>query len=166
MADERKLAGAVQELAARLRARGARLVTAESCTGGWIAKACTDLAGSSQWFECGYVTYSNAAKTRDLGVAAEILAQHGAVSGAVVDAMLAGALSRSGAAVGIAVSGVAGPDGGSADKPVGTVWFAVGGAGDIVASHEQLPGDREAIRRRTVELGVRKLVEWLDQHRR
>jgi nicotinamide-nucleotide amidase len=103
-----------------------RIVTAESCTGGWIAKVFTDAAGSSRWFECGYVTYSNAAKVRDLGVTSRTLDQHGAVSEPTVREMAAGALRASGADVSIAVSGIAGPDGGTAEKPVGTVWFCVG----------------------------------------
>jgi nicotinamide-nucleotide amidase len=102
-----------------------RIATAESCTGGWIAKVFTDAAGSSRWFECGYVTYSNAAKVRDLGVASRTLDEHGAVSEPTVREMAAGALRVSGADVAIAVSGIAGPDGGSAEKPVGTVWFCV-----------------------------------------
>jgi nicotinamide-nucleotide amidase len=103
-----------------------RVVTAESCTGGWIAKAFTDAAGSSRWFESGYVTYSNAAKARDLGVSERTLQVHGAVSEPTVREMAAGALRATGADVSIAVSGIAGPDGGSAEKPVGTVWFCVG----------------------------------------
>jgi nicotinamide-nucleotide amidase len=103
-----------------------RLATAESCTGGWIAKAFTDAPGSSRWFECGYVTYSNQAKTRDLGVSLRTLHEHGAVSEAVVREMAAGALRVSGADVSVAVSGIAGPDGGSPEKPVGTVWFCAG----------------------------------------
>jgi nicotinamide-nucleotide amidase len=103
-----------------------RIVTAESCTGGWIAKVFTDAAGSSRWFECGYVTYSNEAKARDLGVSWRTLKEHGAVSEPTVREMAAGALRVTGADVSIAVSGIAGPDGGSAEKPVGTVWFCVG----------------------------------------
>jgi len=103
-----------------------RIVTAESCTGGWIAKSFTDAAGSSRWFECGYVTYSNAAKVRDLGVSSRTLDEHGAVSEPTVREMAAGALRISRADVSIAVSGIAGPDGGSAEKPVGTVWFCIG----------------------------------------
>jgi nicotinamide-nucleotide amidase len=111
-----------------------RIVTAESCTGGWIAKVFTDLPGSSRWFECGYVTYSNAAKLRDLGVAQRTLDAFGAVSEQTVREMAAGVIRVSGADVSIAVSGIAGPDGGSVEKPVGSVWFCVGrrhpGAGD------------------------------------
>jgi nicotinamide-nucleotide amidase len=120
----------LSELVARVArwALGAkcRIVTAESCTGGWIAKVFTDAAGSSRWFECGYVTYSNEAKARDLGVSWRTLKEHGAVSEPTVRAMAAGALRATGADVSIAVSGIAGPDGGSAEKPVGTVWFCVG----------------------------------------
>jgi nicotinamide-nucleotide amidase len=106
-----------------------RIVTAESCTGGWIAKAFTDAAGSSRWFECGYVTYSNAAKVRDLGVSSRTLDDHGAVSEPTVREMAAGALRVSGADVSIAVSGIAGPEGGTAEKPVGSIWFCVGRRG-------------------------------------
>jgi nicotinamide-nucleotide amidase len=120
----------LSELVARVArwALGAkyRIVTAESCTGGWIAKVFTDAAGSSRWFECGYVTYSNEAKARDLGVSWRTLKEHGAVSEPTVREMAAGALRAAGADVSIAVSGIAGPDGGSAEKPVGTVWICVG----------------------------------------
>jgi nicotinamide-nucleotide amidase len=137
----------------RLRAAGLKVVLAESCTGGWVAKALTDVAGSSQWFERGYVSYSNAAKQQALGVAAATLAAHGAVSGPVVAEMVAGALAASGADVAVAISGVAGPDGGSVEKPVGLVWFAVArrGAGSAPRAHEQrFGGDREAVRRAAV----------------
>src|SRR5882724_7722493 len=120
----------LSELVARVArwALGAkyRIVTAESCTGGWIAKVFTDAAGSSRWFDCGYVTYSNEAKVRDLGVSLRTLEEHGAVSEPTVREMAAGALRVTGADISIAVSGIAGPDGGSAEKPVGTVWFCVG----------------------------------------
>ena len=110
-------------LADLLLKRGCKLVTAESCTGGMIAAACTDLAGSSAWFERGFVTYSNDAKTESLGVDAALVRQHGAVSEEVVRAMAEGAIAHSKAQVSVAVTGVAGPTGGSRDKPVGTVWF-------------------------------------------
>ena len=117
-----------------------RIVTAESCTGGWIAKSFTDAAGSSRWFECVYVTYSNAAKEREHGVTSRTLDEHGAVSEPTVREMAVGALRVSGADVSIAVSGIAGPDGGTAEKPVGTVWFGVGkrrsGAGASVSFGE------------------------------
>lgn len=112
----------VRQLAAKLTEKGWMLATAESCTGGMIAAACTDLAGSSQWFDRGFVTYSNEAKTEMLGVPAEMIARHGAVSEEVVRAMAEGAIRHSRAQVSIAVTGVAGPGGGSAEKPVGTVW--------------------------------------------
>jgi nicotinamide-nucleotide amidase len=135
----------LSELVARVArwALGAkyRIVTAESCTGGWIAKVFTDAAGSSRWFECGYVTYSNEAKARDLGVSWRTLNEHGAVSEATVREMAAGALRATGADVSIAVSGIAGPDGGSAEKPVGTVWFCVGRrvVGDSGARRDATP---------------------------
>ncbi len=113
----------VLTLALELKRRGLMMATAESCTGGLIAGACTDVSGSSDWFERGFVTYSNAAKTELLGVPAELIHQHGAVSEPVARAMAAGALAHSPAQLAVAVTGVAGPTGGSADKPVGTVWF-------------------------------------------
>ena len=121
---EAETARLVETLAAQLLARGWMLATAESCTGGLIAAACTDLAGSSTWFERGFVTYSNAAKAQMLGVDTALIAQHGAVSEPVARAMAQGALQHAHAQVALAVTGVAGPGGGSADKPVGTVWFA------------------------------------------
>jgi nicotinamide-nucleotide amidase len=155
------------ELAARvgqkLRAAERHLVSAESCTAGWIAKALTDVAGSSQWFECGYVTYSNAAKSRDLGVAAATLERFGAVSEQTVREMAEGALRVSGATVALAVSGVAGPDGGTAEKPVGTVWFCgaarQGPATDIIAEHKLFEGDREFVRRHAVAHALRLILK-------
>ena len=136
----------IQNLAAALRARRWLLVTAESCTGGLIAAACTDLAGSSDWFERGFVTYSNAAKTELLGVPPELITTHGAVSEPVARAMAAGAVARSHAQVSVAVTGVAGPSGGSADKPVGTVWFGWC-VGDRCSTERMLfTGDRAAVR--------------------
>jgi nicotinamide-nucleotide amidase len=139
-----------------------RLVTAESCTGGFLAKALTDIPGSSQWFECGYVTYSNAAKVRDLGVAERTLAEHGAVSEAVAREMAAGALRVAGADVAVAVTGIAGPDGASAGKPVGTVWFgsSVRHAApvEVHAERVQFAGDRQAIRRSSVEYALKLIL--------
>jgi len=141
----------VGALAQRLQARGWRLATAESCTGGLIAAHCTDLAGSSAWFDRGFVTYSNEAKTEMLGVDAALVAQHGAVSEAVALAMAQGALSRSHADLAVAVTGVAGPSGGSAQKPVGTVWFAWAMRGGALHAERRLwPGDRAAVRAATV----------------
>jgi nicotinamide-nucleotide amidase len=138
-----------------------RVVTAESCTGGFVAKVLTDIPGSSQWFECGYVTYSDAAKMRDLGVAARTLAENGAVSEAVVREMAAGALRVTGADIAIAVTGIAGPDGASPGKPVGTVWFGcVRRAAQIEAQAERLQfaGDRQAIRRSSVEYALKLIL--------
>jgi nicotinamide-nucleotide amidase len=139
-----------------------RLVTAESCTGGFLAKALTDIPGSSQWFECGYVTYSNAAKMRDLGVASGTLDEHGAVSEAVAREMAAGALRVAGADVAIAVTGIAGPDGGSASKPVGTVWFGscVRRRAQVEAHAERVlfTGDRQTIRRNSVEYALKLIL--------
>ncbi len=135
-----------------------RIVTAESCTGGWIAKALTDVPGSSQWLECGYITYSDSAKMRDLGVSAETLARDGAVSGATVREMAQGALGVSGADVAVAVSGIAGPDGGTPGKPVGTVWFAAACAGahggQSLCEMRRLLGGRDQVRRQTVEYAL------------
>lgn len=156
------LARLAQRAGEGLRAAGLRVALAESCTGGWVAKALTDVAGSSQWFERGYVSYSNEAKQQALGVRAATLAAHGAVSAAVVAEMAAGALAASGADVAVAVSGVAGPDGGTAEKPVGLVWFAVarrgvpgvtgmtGVAGAARSEERRYGGDREAVRRAAV----------------
>jgi nicotinamide-nucleotide amidase len=142
-----------------LLVRRARVATAESCTGGWIAKAFTDVAGSSQWFESGVVAYSNAAKDALLGVPSGLIARHGAVSEAVVRAMAEGARAQLGADLAIAVSGVAGPDGGSADKPVGTVWLAWATPRDTTAEHRVFAGDREAVRRQSVAVAIKGLLE-------
>jgi len=137
------------------------LATAESCTGGLIAATCTDLAGSSTWFERGFVTYSNAAKTELLGVDAALIAEHGAVSEAVVHAMAAGALAHSRAQVAVAVTGIAGPGGGSADKPVGTVWLGWAWPGGVVTERCQFAGDRAAVRAATVEHALQRLLSLL-----
>ncbi len=134
-----------------LAAAGWRLATAESCTGGWVAKCLTDVPGSSGWFERGYVTYSNQAKEQSIGVSPELIATLGAVSREVAEQMAAGALHASGAEVALAITGVAGPDGGTDDKPVGLVWLAVAGRGFEPRSERcQFEGDREAIRRAAV----------------
>lgn len=150
---EAELESLAAEVGQALRRRGWMLATAESCTGGWIAQVATAIAGSSEWFERGFVTYSNAAKQEMLGVRAETLAQHGAVSEATVREMVAKALAASRAQVAVAVSGIAGPTGGSAEKPVGTVWIAwAGPAGvDVVATRYHFDGDRQAIRAQTVQ---------------
>ena len=151
----------LNHIAAQLQARGWMLATAESCTGGMVAAACTDLAGSSQWFERGFVSYSNAAKTELLGVPAELIAQHGAVSEAVARAMAEGALAHSHAQVSLAVTGVAGPSGGSADKPVGTVWFGWCVAGQTHSEVRHFAGDRAAVRRATLQHALARLAGWL-----
>jgi nicotinamide-nucleotide amidase len=141
----------VLKLAQSLTARGWTLATAESCTGGWIAKCCTDLAGSSAWFERGFVSYSNQAKRELLGVSAETLESEGAVSAAVAAQMAEGARRRAGVDVALSVTGIAGPDGGSADKPVGTVWFGWSLQGRPAHTELQhFDGDRDAVRRQTV----------------
>jgi nicotinamide-nucleotide amidase len=135
-----------------------KLATAESCTGGMIAAACTDLAGSSTWFDRGFVTYSNEAKTDMLGVDASLIEQYGAVSEAVARAMAQGALARSCAQVALAVTGVAGPGGGSADKPVGTVWFAWATPVGISSEVQHFPGDRAAVRAATVRHALQRFT--------
>ncbi|MES3013423.1 MAG: CinA family protein [Pseudomonadota bacterium] len=150
----------VLALAQALRERGLKLVTAESCTGGLIAAACTAVAGSSDWFERGFVTYSNEAKTESLGVDARLIATHGAVSEEVALAMAEGALAHSKAQRAVAVTGIAGPGGGSKAKPVGTVWLAIARAGEGTrAELLQLTGDRAAIREQTVQRALQWLIE-------
>ena len=140
----------VRELARTLTASGRRLATAESCTGGWIAKCCTDIAGSSAWFERGFVCYSYASKRELLGVDATELESQGAVSETVARQMAVGAIAHSQAKVALAVTGIAGPDGGMPDKPVGTVWFAWSVAGEVTSEVCTFTGDRDAVRRQTV----------------
>jgi len=154
-----------EEVGQGARAAGWRLVTAESCTAGWIAKALTDVPGSSQWVDSGYVTYSNTAKMRDVGVSSRTLAEHGAVSEATVREMANGARRATGVEMAIAVSGIAGPDGGTAEKPVGTVWFAVAtpearGAAAI-CDLRHFSGDREQVRRQAVEHALRLALRLL-----
>ncbi len=147
-----------------LKSHGMMLATAESCTGGGVAQAITDVAGSSAWFERGFVTYSNLAKQQMLGVSAATLKQHGAVSEAVVREMVAGALKGSTAQVALAVSGIAGPDGGTADKPVGTVWFAWGiKDGATHAQRHQLGGDRAEVRAQAVHIALQGVVNLLNK---
>jgi len=146
-----------QQLAALLLQRQLTLATAESCTGGMIAAACTDLAGSSEWFERGFVTYSNAAKHEMLGVDAALIATHGAVSEPVACAMAAGALQHARAQVSVAVTGIAGPSGGSDAKPVGTVWFAWGLPDGITSEMRRFDGDRTAVRAATVQHALDRL---------
>jgi nicotinamide-nucleotide amidase len=151
----------VDALARALKARGLTMATAESCTGGLIAGACTDLSGSSNWFERGFVTYSNAAKTELLGIDAALIAAEGAVSEPVARAMAEGAVARSQAQVAVAVTGVAGPTGGSAEKPVGTVWFGWSVAGRVRTERRRFDGDRAAVRAATVQHALQTLLTLL-----
>jgi nicotinamide-nucleotide amidase len=162
MVSETELYELSARVGAKLRAAGRRIVTAESCTGGWVSKALTDVPGSSQWFECGFVTYSNAAKVRDLGVAEVTLERFGAVSEQTVREMAEGALRVAHASVAMAVSGIAGPDGGTAGKPVGTVWFCAAAREqtsiDIIAEEQFFEGDRAEVRSRSVEHALRLIL--------
>jgi len=159
---DRVLFGLASRVGRRLLGNGWRVTTAESCTGGWIAKALTDVPGSSQWFGEGFVTYSNEAKSRSLEVARSTLERHGAVSKAVASAMAEGALRRADADWAVAVTGIAGPDGAVPGKAVGTVWFGWaqrrGGRIRVTAERRNFRGDREAVRRKTVEAALRGLL--------
>jgi nicotinamide-nucleotide amidase len=146
-------------LADALRRRGWRIATAESCTGGLIAAACTQRAGSSDWFERGFVTYSNAAKTELLGVDAALIAAQGAVSETVARAMAQGALRHAPVDLALAVTGIAGPGGAVPGKPVGTVWLAWGTAAGVQAERLQLGGDRDAVRGASVHAALQRLTE-------
>ncbi|MER2297926.1 MULTISPECIES: CinA family protein [Pseudomonas] len=146
-------------LGEHLRLLNAQVTTAESCTGGGIAEAITRVPGSSGWFEAGYVTYSNAQKTRQLGVPEALFAQVGAVSQEVVEAMVRGAQAASGARFAVAVSGVAGPDGGSPAKPVGTVWIAWADGSQVNSERRHFNGDRDAVRRQTVIAALDGLLQ-------
>lgn len=159
MIDLETLTPLVAPLGQALRAKGWRLATAESCTGGLIAAACTALAGSSDWFERGFVSYSNAAKREQLGVDAGLLAAHGAVSSAVACAMAAGALAHSRADLAIAVTGIAGPGGAAPGKPVGTVWLALAQRGGTPrAERLDLTGDRASVRAQTVTVALQRAL--------
>ena len=162
----RALESLARRLGARLRKRRLKLVTAESCTGGWIAQAVTSVAGSSAWFDRGFVTYSNQAKKEMLGVRARTLSRYGAVSEETAREMAAGALARSRAQVAIAVTGVAGPGGGTRRKPVGTVCFAWSRKKSAPASVvRHFSGNRERIRRRSVEFALQGSLERLEEGR-
>ena len=153
----------VETLAKLAVTRKRVIATAESCTGGLIAGACTEVSGSSAWFDRGFVTYSNNAKQLMLGVTDAVLQTHGAVSEATVIAMAEGAVARSDANIAVSVSGVAGPTGGSAEKPVGTVWIACTGDGFAsVASRFVFAGDRQSVRQQAVENAVQLLISCID----
>ena len=162
--DEHSTQSLCRQLADLLVEKQLKLVTAESCTGGLISAACTDLAGSSDWFERGFVTYSNAAKTELLGVDAAMIEAHGAVSESVARAMAFGAIRHSGrsaAGASIAVTGIAGPGGGSAAKPVGTVWFAYSIQGQLHSEMMRFAGDRAAVRSQTVVHALQRVLVLL-----
>ena len=156
------LEGLGARVGSALRARQRMLAVAESCTGGWIAKVITDVSGSSGWFDRGFVTYSNAAKAELLGVPKSVLVTHGAVSAETVAAMASGVLARARADVAVAVSGIAGPEGGSADKPVGTVYLAWALRQQAVqVEHRQFAGDRDTVRRQTVIAALQGILDGL-----
>ncbi len=144
-----------------LKARGERLATAESCTGGWVAMALTAIPGSSDWFERGYVTYSNDAKREDLGVAEATLRRFGAVSEQVAREMAQGAAKRARAQVALAITGVAGPSGGTPDKPVGQVCFAWAHGSKITSETRRFDGDRDSVRRQSVVHALERVLELL-----
>jgi nicotinamide-nucleotide amidase len=151
-----------EEVGATLKARGLMLATAESCTGGWVSEAVTMVPGSSDWFERGFVTYTYISKREMLGVKEATLEKHGAVSEEVVREMAVGALARSHAQVAVAVSGIAGPSGGTTDKPVGTVCFAWGMKdGRPRSETKRYSGDREAVRRQSVEHALKGVLALL-----
>jgi nicotinamide-nucleotide amidase len=155
-----------EQVGAALKAHGMMLATAESCTGGGIAQALTDISGSSAWFERGFVTYSNVAKAEMLGVRQSTLEAHGAVSEAAVREMAAGALQHSHAQLAVAVSGIAGPTGGTAEKPVGTVWFGWalrdGEVHEVRARLHHLSGDRAAVREQSVQIALQGVLNMLN----
>lgn len=154
------------ELGQQLLARRMKLATAESCTGGWVAKVATEVAGCSDWFDGSFVAYSYEAKEAMLGVSRVTLEQHGAVSGETVIEMVRGALSRSRANVAVAITGIAGPTGGTPGKPLGTVWLAWGrGHHPPVTRLYRFDGDRDAVRRQTVAAALRGLLEGLNEFR-
>lgn len=160
---DEQLADAGNRLGDELIRQGRTIATAESCTGGWVAKVLTDRAGSSAYIEAGLVTYSNDAKRKLLGVTGNSLKEHGAVSEPVVREMVAGALAATGASVAVAISGVAGPGGGSEDKPVGTVWFAWGSSVEnTVARVECFPGDRDEVRRQAVLYALQGVTGFVE----
>lgn len=151
----------VAEVARNLSTHGMMLATAESCTGGLVAASCTDLAGSSQWFDRAMVTYSNAAKVAMLGVAADLIDAHGAVSEPVARAMAEGAIKHSNAQLSLATTGIAGPGGASPGKPVGTVWFAWSSGRHTVSEKRVFAGDRQAVRQAATEHALTQLLAHL-----
>lgn len=161
LVNDQQLSQAASDLSEQLQRQGRMIVTAESCTGGWVAKALTDKPGSSAYVLGGLVTYSNNAKQALLGVTDASLSRYGAVSEQVVREMVIGALARTEADIAVSVSGVAGPGGGSEDKPVGTVWFAWGGPDSIQADLKQFQGDRDQVRRQAVLFALQSVEGFL-----
>lgn len=162
-----ELTALAARVGAQLKAQGMMLAAAESCTGGWVAQALTAIAGSSDWFERGFVTYSDAAKQEMLGVSAATLAAHGAVSEHTAREMAAGALARSRAQVALSITGIAGPGGGSPQKPVGMVCFAwAGSQGALAARTQHFDGDRESVRRQSVLFALQGVLELLESSTR
>ncbi|HEX9627637.1 MAG TPA: nicotinamide-nucleotide amidohydrolase family protein [Acidiferrobacterales bacterium] len=162
MAVDDELIRAAEQLGRMLKAAGEMLATAESCTGGWVAETLTALPGSSHWFERGFVTYSNVAKHEMLGIGNDVLLRYGAVSEPVARAMAEGALARSHADLALAVTGIAGPGGGSVEKPVGTVCFAWAARGRPTRSSTlRFDGDRVAVRRQSVQWALLGMVDYL-----
>jgi len=141
-----------------------KIAVAESCTGGGIAHTITTAPGASGWFEYGFITYSNSAKCRLLGVKPEVILQHGAVSQEVVEAMAAGALDKSGAQYSVAVSGIAGPSGSTPTKPIGLVWFAWAGPGFVYSAHHILSGGRDGVRSQAVSVALEQLCRYIQKN--
>ena len=161
---QEELEGLAQELGQLLLERGWRVTAAESCTGGWIAQCLTAIAGSSDWFESGWVTYSNTAKFALLDVDPMTLERCGSVSSETAAAMADGALRLAGADIAVSVTGIAGPAGGSAEKPVGTVWFGFAGTTtNILTEHHRFDGDRRSVRAKTVALALSRLIDLTAQ---
>ncbi|MGC3872774.1 CinA family protein [Halomonas sp. GXIMD04776] len=163
MVYEEELLKLSERLGDACRRQTATVTTAESCTGGGVAAAITDIAGSSDYFETGYITYANVSKMRLLKVSKSMLEGYGAVSQETVEAMVKGACLESGADIGVAVSGIAGPDGGSDEKPVGTVWFAWGDASRQHAERHVFEGDRLQVRHQAVRVALEGLIDWLEK---
>lgn len=161
---DKELEHSAIQLGRRLLGKGLIIATAESCTGGWVAKVLTDIAGSSAWFERGFVTYSNAAKQDMLGVCPELINTQGAVSEAVVREMVRGAIANSAADLALAVSGIAGPGGGTAEKPVGTVWFAWGHSGGAPVTRVlRFGGERDQVRRQAVLAALKGALDLIER---
>ena len=161
---DQKITSLLGSLSQQLQAKNLKIASAESCTGGWIAKAVTDMDGSSQWFDCALVTYSNSAKSGLLAVSQQTLEQYGAVSQQVVKEMVLGLLQRCDADIGVSVSGIAGPGGGTTEKPVGTVWIAWAKSGVFIeAVRYQFKGTREQVRQQSVIAALQGIDRVINQ---